>query len=618
VVAFNLQPVAEYRPPIEDELVGRSAWLIRLRWVAGAAVLAGTLAAWGFLGPGVPVAWLVAAGVGILLYNTVFLLLLRRLSRLPDGPPARYSRFASAQFITDWIALTVLAHLTGGIGSPILAYFVFHGIIASILLPPRAAWLHATAGVLLVALLGASEYFGLLPHRPIPGFDDIRHENLPQIMLLFMAFASAIFVSIYLASSIARRLWSRTGELLRVKQSLEIAYHRTRTLYEIAGAVNSTLDLTEVLDTIGRSAVEALGGKACSIRLLDEETGRLQLASTIGLSEQYLAKGSVDPQKSPMDREVLRGRAISVADVFAEGVLQYPEEARREGIRSVLCVPLRVRRQVIGVLRVYGGDERVFSPEDTGFLTALASQGAVAIANARAYGHLEELEEVKSRFVFMVAHELKAPVAAVGSSLDILKDGYAGTLTERQEHLVNRATRRMAALQTLLQDLLALGAMKGRVPDVKLAPVNLTDVLRRVTDRVAAEADRKRIELEIDTPEAPVLLKATEDDMDRLLGNLLENAVKYTPDAGKVRFALARTSGEVRIVCQDTGIGIAEDALPHVFEEFYRARNAKQMTEGTGLGLALAKRIVDLHRGEISVESEVGKGTTFTVVFPSE
>ena len=145
----------------------------------------------------------------------------------------------------------------------------------------------------------------------------------------------------------------------------------------------------------------------------------------------------------------------------------------------------------------------------------------------------------------------------------------------------------------------------------------LNGVVNRIVDTVQSEVEEKKIDLQVEVPEALLTIKANEDDLERLLGNLLENAVKYTPPRGRVSLALSSQDHGVRIVVSDTGIGIPPESLPRIFEEFYRAKNAKEMgQEGTGLGLSLVKHIVDRYHGTISVESKVQDGSTFTVTFP--
>jgi len=610
---------APYRLPLEAELIARVSWLILLRWVAAAAVIVLTLIAKHLLSLTIPWVELCLIGAAILAYNVLFTWRLRVLRADHSTSIQTFSHFAALQILLDWLALTLVVHYTGGLESPALAYFIFNAIVASILLPARVAFLLAAFGVLLVMGLALLEFRGILPHLAIPEFHDPQLQGLLFLVAALGFFISAILVSIYLATSITREMVRRTRELAELKQHLEDMYHKMRTLYETSRAVNSSLNLSQVLSTIVRQAAEVMGVKASSIRLLDEERRFLEVSAACGLSDAYLTKGKVDPQGSEMDRLGLLGKPVALLEAAADPRFQYPEEARKEGIRSVLSVPMMVLARAIGVLRVYTGEVRQFTPEETEFLMALASQGAAAIQNARAFRQLQELEEAKSRFVFAVTHELKAPVAALQSQFAVLQGGYAGTLTEGQQVLIDRAAHRMARLQELLRDLLALGALKDRLPQHKKTELNLVELVRRVVEIIQAEAEARGVTVTPSLPDAPIPFRATEEDIHWVVGNLLENAVKYTPSGGTVSVALHAEDSRVTLIVSDSGIGIAPEALPHIFEEFYRAANVKAMgTEGTGLGLSLVKRIVDLYQGEVRVESELEKGTTFTVTLPRD
>jgi two-component system phosphate regulon sensor histidine kinase PhoR len=232
---------------------------------------------------------------------------------------------------------------------------------------------------------------------------------------------------------------------------------------------------------------------------------------------------------------------------------------------------------------------------------------------------LEDLEQAKSDFVFTVAHELKAPVAAIQSILRVLLEGYAGEFFQKQKDLIGRAERRLMALLSLIRDLLALGALKGALPETKKTDVILNGVVNRVVDTIRAEAEAKNIALTVEVPETLLTIKGNDEDLERLLGNLLENAVKYTPPRGKVRMKLDVDPHNFRLLVADTGIGIAPESMPRIFEEFYRGKNAKEVgEEGTGLGLSLVKHIVDRYHGEIRVESKPGEGSNFIVTLPRE
>jgi signal transduction histidine kinase len=608
---------APYRLPLEAELIARVSWLILLRWVAAAAVILLTLTAKHLLSLSIPWVKLCLIGAAILAYNLLFTWRLRILRGNPTASIHTFRHFAALQILLDWLALTLVVHYTGGVESPALSYFIFNAIVASILLPARVAFLLAGFGMLLVMGLALLEFWGILPHLAIPEFHDPRLQGPLFLVEALGFFVSAILVSIYLATSITGQMVRRTRELAELKQSLEDAYQKTRTLYETSRAVSSSLNLPQVLSTIVRQATEAMGVKASSIRLLDEERRFLKVSAAYGLSDAYLAKGQVDPQRGEMTRLVLQGKPVALLDATVDPRFQYPEEARKEGIRSVLSVPMMLLDQAIGVLRVYTAEVRHFTAEETEFLMALASQGAAAIQNARAFRQLQELEAAKSRFVFAVTHELKAPIAALQSQFAVLQGGYAGELTERQQTLIDRAAHRMARLQELLRDLLALGALKDRLPQHKKTELNLAELARRAAEITQPEAEARGLTVSVDLPETPLPFLATEEDMHWLLGNLLENGVKYTPSGGRVRLELRAGESQITLVVSDTGIGISPEALPHIFEEFYRAANAKATgREGTGLGLSLVKRIVDLYQGEVHVQSEPGKGTTFTVTLP--
>ncbi len=614
-------PVSQisFRLPVEEELIERVSWLIRLRWFAAAGVIATTLIVADLLKLPIEQGKLILVGVLIAAYNFFFWQRHKTLKSVPGARVKQFSDFASLQFFVDWLALTILVHFSGGIESPVIFYFIFHAIIASILVPPRTCYFHATVGVLLVGTLALLEFYEVIPHVALPGFLLAHYQQPIYVLGTFLFFASAIYVSIYLATSITRRLWSRTRELARLKEKLENAYYKTKTLYDIARAVTSTLNFREVLNTIVQQATKAMNAKACSIRLLDQEKRQLWIGAAYGLSQEYLSKGVVDLDKSLVDRGALRGKPVSVLDVTKDPGFQYPEEAKKEGIRSVLCVPLMVREQPIGVLRLYTGEIHRFTEEEIEFLSALASQGAVAIENARTYQRLEELEQAKSEFVFTVAHELKAPVAAIQSILRVLLEGYAGEIYEKQKELIARAEKRLISLQSLIRDLLALGALKGALPELKKTEVILNGVIKRIVETVTPEAEEKKITMELELPEKLVTIKGNEEDFERLISNLLENAVKYTPPQGKVQLQLTLGDHELQIMVSDNGIGIPPEALPRIFDEFFRAKNAKEMgQEGTGLGLSLVKHIVERYGGKIEVNSKLGEGSTFKVFLPIE
>ena len=161
-------------------------------------------------------------------------------------------------------------------------------------------------------------------------------------------------------------------------------------LYQVALTISSSLELEEVLQSVVTSITEAMQVKACSLRLLDERSGQLQMGAVYGLSGGYLAKGPVEVEHSPIDSEALKGSPVIIPDVSTDSRFQYREAARREGIVSVLCVPLEVRGKSIGVMRVYTSEACTFHEDDVQFLSVLASLAALAIENARLYENVKQ------------------------------------------------------------------------------------------------------------------------------------------------------------------------------------------------------------------------------------
>ncbi len=233
--------------------------------------------------------------------------------------------------------------------------------------------------------------------------------------------------------------------------------------------------------------------------------------------------------------------------------------------------------------------------------------------------HLKELDKMKSEFIAMVAHELRAPIAAVEQQLTVILNKMAGEVTPKQEHLLSRAKERTKGLLTLIKDLLDLSKIEaGKMVQYK-EPLSLQEVIQRVVDLMWAEAEAKKLDLQFSAPSETPLISADRNSMEGIFTNLISNAIKYTPEGGKVWVTLGDEGGFVKATVSDTGIGIKKEDLPRIFDKFYRVKTTEtRQIVGTGLGLSIVKSIVDAHLGSISVESEDGGGTTFTVSFPKE
>lgn len=605
---------------VDAELPESVGQLIRLRWLAGLGVLLVTAC----LGPVfqvyAPTGHLYAVGFFILAYNLGFFLIARRMKRL-DAPPDNYQSLAIGQMILDWIATILLVHYSGGIESPAIYFFLFHIVIASIFFEPRISYMFTVFALALLYSVTVLEFAGILPHYAMAGYLEQPLYQDPLYVLGVAVFfgCTAIFVT-YLVTNISLHLRQRAAEVVELSESLQKVTNRLQVLNESARTVGSTLELSEVLNLMVKNTAEVMNVRACSIRLLDKSGLRLEAAAVYGLSQAYLDKGPILLESSSLDREVLAGRLVHIPDVSESSQLQYPEWALQEGIRSMLSAPLLGKNRALGTLRAYSDETYHFTQDDESFLTAIAAQGSIAIENAIAYQAIEALESTKSTFVRTFTHELRSPVSVVHSLLHNITDGYAGEITPLQRDLLERAIRRTDFLQELIDDLLDLSA--GKILEkskIVVEPLSLKAVLDRVVKRYEIPAHEKGLTLRYEFPAqlGEALVNANTDGLDRVFSNLVSNAIKYTPAGGHVQVVVTIESDEASISVEDSGIGIPEDAIPHLFTEFYRAQNAKEVeSKGTGLGLAIVRDTVMQFGGRVAVQSKVGTGTCFTVVFP--
>lgn len=230
-----------------------------------------------------------------------------------------------------------------------------------------------------------------------------------------------------------------------------------------------------------------------------------------------------------------------------------------------------------------------------------------------AFGDLKSLEEIKSQFMRKTSHELRAPIGAVQSLLKAaemeMPEGVAGRA------LVERAVARSESMLDLIDDLLRYSRLRAAVVTERFAPVEMAEIVRTSADLFRAQAEEKGLALDVQADAAPVL--GVRDSLADLVNNLLSNAIRYTPAGGRVTVRSGRDGDQTLLTVADTGIGIPSDELERVFDEFFRGEIARKTVQhGTGLGMAIVRRVVTMHGGRIDLESQPGDGTTFRVTLP--
>lgn len=452
--------------PVQAELVERIEWFIRLRWLAVLGLLVAAIFPTPVLGVVFPRTPLLITAAVLAIYNAALRLQARRiLPRVAQtGAVRKVNLFANFQISVDLIILTALLHFAGGIENPFRCYYVFHMIIASILLERRAAFLQCTLASALLTTLALLERGNILVHVHLVGFTPTcLHDSGIFVFGALFVCITTFYLSVYMATAITERLRAK-------------------------------------------------------------------------------------------DKAIVAAQALA--------------ESRAEEL---------------------------------------------AEANER----LREADAAKSQLMVRLEHELRAPLSAIQSCLRVVLDGLTGPVADGARDMVQRAEKRTQSMIVLVNDLLHLAQARKGTPKAEMKPLDFVEAVERVCRDMAAEAERKKIAFAVDGQAGLSYVLASDSEIEELVTNLVSNAIKYSDAGASVAVATRNEGDRVLFEVADTGIGIAPEDQAQLFQEFFRARNAKVKEKtGTGLGLSIVQKIVESHGGTIGVESQLGKGSKFTVKLP--
>lgn len=597
--------------------ISKQRWWVLLRWVLLGVVILTTFIGNRLINLEIPTLKVLSLCAVIVLLNALFHYYFFALKkRVPFPDTSIVHRFTCFQFAIDWVFITLLFHYTGGIASPLLFYFLFHVILSGVLLERRACLVYASLIALTITTIALLELTGHLAHMHGSSFISRGVQDNPFfVLMLLLFFNTVLYVSISIVLLLFRRVREKILEFMKLQEKLEQANQQFGLLNQLARDTTSTLGFYPRLNLICHSIMKIMGLKGVSIRLLDDRTNLLELASDCGLSEAYINKGPVDADKSLA--KALEGEPHFVLDASTDPGLQYPEDARKEGIVSVLSFPLMGREKVIGTLRLYTAERRTFDQNELDFIGALSSQGAISIENAKIYDTQKKQDEAKSEFVMMMTHELKGPLMAIQGLLDVMLKGYVGGLTEKQEELIKRMYRRIDSVMEVSKGLLDIYQWQSRKPDVQWVPLSIKEQIQRAVDLFKTSAQEKGLSINVELPDEELTLMGTEEDMEKILNNLITNAIKYTPGGGSIFLDLSASDDRVTLRVKDTGIGIDTEDIPRIFDDFFRTKKAKEMDPyGRGMGLPFVRKVVETLGGTISVISDKAMGTEFILTFP--
>jgi len=525
---------------------------------------------------------LYAMGVALACYNAVMWLWVKRCARNDEERAnAQVIKIIKVQISTDLVFLTGLLHFSGGVENPFAFFFVFHMIIASILLSARASYVQASFAVLLFGLMVGLEHLTIIPHHCLEGFVSQCSQHNPLYVLgTLLAFIASLYLVVYMTSDIAHR---RRQSEQALRGSHEYLARILDSMHEGLMVVDADFVITDV-----------------NRRMLEQ--CKASRAELVGRKCHQVSHHTDQPCSDA-------GQACPVEQVFNTAQSMRVEHAHLDSAGVSRFVELHA-------FPLLGPDGKVTAVVELShdITERKASEEAIREANVL----LRQKDRIKDEYVRRVTHDIKGHLGAIQTCLDLVTGGIIGALNDKQNEFLGRARDRTQSLVHFLRTLLRLTEIR-LCDSMDMAVFSLESSLNGVTAEMQSRALDKSI----------VLNCSVEPGVNEILGNalfieeavthLLLNAIKYTPEHGTITVAATRKDADVSVEVSDTGMGIPPDDLERIFEEFFRASNAQAAkARSTGLGLSIVHQIVEKHRGRVEVESRAGQGTTFRLILPRE
>jgi signal transduction histidine kinase/DNA-binding response OmpR family regulator len=419
---------------------------------------------------------------------------------------------------------------------------------------------------------------------------------------------------------LVRALESRTDELGHKVDQLE-------ALGAVGEAVSSSLNLTEVLTTIVTQAVLLSGTDGGSIYEFDEDAKQFRIRTVYGTSPEVLdalRRTRIGLDDTFLGKAATQGRLMELPDLRGAPLDPHLSVLAEGGWRSLVAVPMLREGRIVGAMVVRRHATGHVPGEICDLLETFASQSALALINAQLYRQLERQSAAlevasrhKSEFLASMSHELRTPLNAIIGFSEVLLERMFGELNERQDDYLRDIWSSGKHLLELLNDILDLSKIEAGQMVLERSEFVIRESLEYCLSLVRERAIKQRVLLSLEVDPEVGLLAADRLRFRQVVLNLLSNAVKFTPDGGRVDVRASIRGQELMVTVADTGVGVAAEDRQRIFDSFQQGTRLSGQAEGTGLGLTLSKRIVELHGGEIWVESDVGKGSTFGFSLPA-
>ena len=411
---------------------------------------------------------------------------------------------------------------------------------------------------------------------------------------------------------------------------------KLRTLHKLGRTISATFNEQELFNLISESLILKLGFTNCLVFLIDQKSEKIFCKTAVGCRAEQI--------------EYLTSRIANeeiINQLVGENGHCLISTTERTGSeeKKFIVVPIIVKEIMNGF--IITGSSRCLTSineQDLEITSILANQIGTAIENVRLYQglwnsqreleiriknrtselnaanlKLKKLNKMKSDFISLVSHELRTPLTSIKGYASILVDEKLGNLNPAQKERLAKIGRHSSSLASLVNNLLDISKIESGRVEMNIEQVSIEEVLGGIIDILNPQLQEKNLALKIEIPPDIIPVWADRSQLERVFINLLGNAIKFSPEGAEIAVNVLDKKDCIQVDISDRGIGIASDDLPKIFDEFYRADNSiNKHKKGTGLGLSLVKRIIDVHKGKISVKSRLNRGSTFSFILPKE
>jgi signal transduction histidine kinase len=416
---------------------------------------------------------------------------------------------------------------------------------------------------------------------------------------------------------------------LRARVRAEFAERRLAFLADASGRLAVSLDYVATLANVAQAAVPEIADW-CMVHLLDDD-GMPRLITVVHNDGELVSARRALEAKYPPAANAEAGIANVLRTGKAEFTVTIGEDdlrraaadeqhfmaLRRLGLRSQMIVPIVSEERTTGAITLATAESgRIFSSSDLRLAQELARRAGQAVENARLYQAAHHASVAKSDFLAVMSHELRTPLNAIIGYSDLLLLGVPEDVPDRARRQVERIRGASTSLLQLVEEVLSFSRIEAGKEEIRISPLDITLVVRECVNMIEPMAEEKGLALDVDMPEVALKLVSDERKIRQIVTNLLSNAVKFT-EQGSIGVRTMSADGEIRVEVRDTGIGIDPQHLDRIFDPFWQVeQSSTRRFGGTGLGLGVARKLARLLEGRLEVQSEVGRGSTFTLALP--